>query len=607
MRVSDILRGLPASIDWMVLFDLSAIRPLADDRTVRQMYFLPADADLDRYSHVVLTSHGTALVPHTGLMVDPAGRRAWPDTGRPDSLAERFAPQLTLFEVDRADCLGLGELPPLPPVLLYLRVTQDRAEASAVFHREPSREHYELLRAVGVEFLGGEQQGTSYLARFANRLPVHFQAGSLARFARTAHCTRFFLQHGTIDPSLEAGLIGASEDRVRAGRNRALRAVRRLGLEATREGLALTCRPPTGKPRPYGDLAPLGFVLRALGDATDAPELWERLGACRQVRRHLLERRQGLLWPYHSGGLVTSTDSALALLGFRDRQAVEALEQFADGTGAYHPQLCSEAPETGKMVARPDNRHWCQPDYATTCLVSALRAENELPQRTPTGYFQARFERRSGLYFANPYLVDWALALALAADGEAEPLRQRLRAEILAGMNPDHSFGRYDVALSTAFAILALGALGFRGRTLRLAQLRLLDFEEPDGRWAEATPFYSTLRLDPDRIGPATLVRMMLDDPGRHIVEVDGEYYGIWRYVDEPRLISTAAAAMALAEPCSPAERELPAAEGQVRAHPRYRCRGLSEYVASVALPPYLAAGRHDGRASPAARPQRTG
>jgi hypothetical protein len=77
-------------------------------------------------------------------------------------------------------------------------------------------------------------------------------------------------------------------------------------------------------------------------------------------------RRQGLLWPYHTGTLVTSIDSALVLQGFRDPAGVDALETFAHGRGGYLPQLCSEEPERDRMTVTPQNRHWCQPDYGTT-------------------------------------------------------------------------------------------------------------------------------------------------------------------------------------------------------------------------------------------------
>ena len=65
------------------------------------------------------------------------------------------------------------------------------------------------------------------------------------------------------------------------------------------------------------------------------------------------------------------------------------------------------------MVVTPRNRHWCQPEYGTTCLVTALRAEAGLECKTSVGYLAEGFENRGGLYFANPYMVDWALAWAL--------------------------------------------------------------------------------------------------------------------------------------------------------------------------------------------------
>ena len=102
----------------------------------------------------------------------------------------------------------------------------------------------------------------------------------------------------------------------------------------------------------------------------------------------------------------------------------------------------------------------------------------------------SRFESRSGLHFANPYLVDWAHACALEKDETAQGLRDLLAAEILASMNDDHSFGLFDVPTSSVFAILSLAALRRRGRTLRIAQLRLLDFVDPDVTFPPGTPFY---------------------------------------------------------------------------------------------------------------------
>jgi hypothetical protein len=55
---SQIIRSLPESLDWMVLFDLSTLRRMTADETIRGMFFLPQSTALDLHSHVVLTSRG---------------------------------------------------------------------------------------------------------------------------------------------------------------------------------------------------------------------------------------------------------------------------------------------------------------------------------------------------------------------------------------------------------------------------------------------------------------------------------------------------------------------------------------------------------------------
>ena len=44
MLASQIIRSLPESLDWMVLFDLSTLRQLVADEAVRGMFFLPRKA-----------------------------------------------------------------------------------------------------------------------------------------------------------------------------------------------------------------------------------------------------------------------------------------------------------------------------------------------------------------------------------------------------------------------------------------------------------------------------------------------------------------------------------------------------------------------------------
>lgn len=583
MQVSEILRALPAALEWMVLFDLPRVRRIAADDAVRAMFGLPADAALDGHSHVVLSSVGKFLAPAEGdrLFALAAGAAAEPAGA---SLAERFAAQLALIQIDGVHCLGLGEQPPDVPVVMNVVIDADHVGAAqAVFDREPDQRHYGLLRAAGVEYLGGESHGDHFLARFRNRIPVHLLNGRLADYGRTAHCNWFFLRHGRIDAELEQGLLAAAANRVRHGLGRATASLLELGARSVQEGLAMDCVPPPPEPpQPMGDLVPLGLALGVLRKLEATPDT---AGLALAINRHLLAQRQGPLWSFQSGRLITATDSALVLQGVRDTGAVAALERFADGAGGYYPQRWAAERDHEHMAYDETVRPWCQPDYGTTCLVRGLRRRAGLPELTPLAYLEAGFERRGALYFANPYLTDWALAQAIAADPAAGALRRRLSEEILASRNADNSFGGYDLALSTALAIVTLAQLGYRGRTLRLAQLRLLDLLEADGGAPVSEPFYSVLYQPAAPRFQRELALYMLKDGGRHVFAQDGRYYAITRYRDTHRLIGTAFAAAALGVvPTQLGEESAVAGP----AHPRYRSRSLFEYVRQHALPPYL-------------------
>jgi hypothetical protein len=349
----------------------------------------------------------------------------------------------------------------------------------------------------------------------------------------------------------------------------------------------MICQPqPPAKPFPYGDLVPLGFLLRAL-NADTSPNSPVRRG----LEDLLRDKRQGLLWAYHSDTLVTCIDSALVLQGVRDPAGIEALEIFADGRGGYFPQLCSEIPERDKMIITAHNRHWCQPEYGTTCLASALRAEAGLEPKTSVRYLAERYESRSGLYFANPFMVDWVLAWALQGVAFATSLRERLAADILASVNEDGSFGLYDVSLSTALAILALTSLGVGGEAVRLARLRLADLMMPDGSWPSSIPFYSAVQIPRERLPAGVLARLMLGERQGQLLWLEGGVYAVSLYVDGYRTISSALASLALMPPCPSDERDVSALPMQPRenCHLRYRCADHIQYIAGYALPPYLA------------------
>jgi hypothetical protein len=173
--------------------------------------------------------------------------------------------------------------------------------------------------------------------------------------------------------------------------------------------------------------------------------------------------------------------------------------------------------------------------------------------------------------------VDWCLALALAGDPDAGPLRSRLGDEILAGGNSDGSFGGFDQPLSTALAVLALAATGYGGRRILAAQLRLVQWLERPAPWPAATPFYSTF------LGGAAPEATA---PEGHLA-VAGQLHELSLYEDSHQVIFASLAQLALevaSEGAEP-EEDPPAAS----AHRRYRC-GREEYLARHALPHYAPA-----------------
>lgn len=579
MNIADILARLPASLEWTSVFDLDGVLAFAEPAVVRAMFFLPEAQDLAPWSHVALSAGGTWLAPREGDALFSMRDGEW--AGEPadgaladGALAQTFRPLLDMLGTGWPLCLGLGTMAPFPPVALSVEHHDDGLIGTALLAQPPTRAHFELLDACGVRFIDDAPRGGFHVARFANRLGTHLLSGLLAGFSRTGHCNLFFLRHADIDASLEAGLIRAGQARIAAGRRAAMLTLTRMAIAARKTMMAMTCLPPAGgSPWPYGDLVPLGLVARALAASTDEPHR----AAALLVRRHLDARSEDGLWAFHAGTLTTATDSSLVLLGTDDADAVARLERFNDGTGGYLPQLDAATREPGRMARSDDSRHWCQPDLATTCLVRALRRTHGLPERTPLATLEAAFAHRSGLFFANPYLTDWVFALAIRDDPDAGPLRARLRAEVLSSMRPDFSFGRYDPALSTALAILTLAALGYRGRSLHCAQVRLLGMVEATGQWPAATPFYSTLAVG----GP------VVRQPG--LIRSGGGWFALSLYEDSHRMIATALAALALGEASDPGLRDVPVAVDDPA--PRYRCPDAAAYVERFALPPYVAGG----------------
>jgi hypothetical protein len=571
-----VVNQLPDSVEWAVVFRAEALLKLIPAAQCLAMLGLPERTEITACAAVALTSLGKCLA------FDEPGRWTWPSPlSQCDSSAtveQRLASRLPLLpDVENADCIGFGQLPGLSPVVMALTIDGEGvATAEALFDERPQQRSYDLLPAVGVTAHGGEWRQGYWCARFSNRLGDHLRAAELAGFSRTAHCNLFFLNHGHVDTLLEAGLVTATNSRIQHALRTAAATAVALILAARRSELAMTCVPPAPQASfPCGDVVPLGLLAYALGGISDsAPAV---RAASLLANRFLESHRVGNLWPFHRGRLPTATDSTLVLLGLKDATAIQALEAYCDGAAAYLPQLSSDEGGALHMRREEATQHWCEPDFVTTCLVRSLRLSAGLVPSTPIAWLTERFNLRSGLFFANPYLVDWVLALAIAGDKHAAGLRKVLTAEILMSRNADGSFGRFDQPLATAAAIAALCALGHRSRAICVAQLQLLGWLEPQGRGPATNPFFSSRGLSADAQQGVTR--------GRGVVAVGTQWHAVSLYEDTHRMVLQAFVILALQAPSDADEWvEAPTAAP----HPRYLAPTASAYIEGFALPPYL-------------------
>lgn len=345
----------------------------------------------------------------------------------------------------------------------------------------------------------------------------------------------------------------------------------------------MMCIPPYQESSyPFGDLVPLGFLLKALKTAENDPFCEPAIS---QLTAFLLKKKQGKLWAFHTDHLITATDSALILLGIHDTVAVEELEIFHDGKNGYYPQLWSEKSEPDHMLISDSYRIWCQTDYATTCFIRGLRIQNGYAAHTSITYLADGFDRRSGLFFANPYLVDWAFSMAVKNESQAVQLQKKLIREILASQNSDGAFGCFDILLSTSLAVITLKTLGFRGIPVHRAQCWIADYinkqKEPD----KAIPFYSATLVDYKNMLPPELILMKFFNE-KHIAKIGEKLFAISYYEDTGNIIGSALACLALAD-----EENVTIDDANqhsdTECQPRYRCKSHAEYISRYALTPF--------------------
>jgi hypothetical protein len=570
-----ILSTLPASLDWAVAFDAAVLRRVLDAADLDAMLRPQPGIAINETALVALTSAGSHFESSNPRPV-------------PGSILNRFAAELDLVPSGSSICVGVGGE---GDDKVLVQVAGE--EAVAVWRHPPEPRGWGLLPAVGVQPSSVATVGEHTVVRFSFDLGMHLRAAKAAAFARTDGCIRYFLGGGRVEGTLALNLLGDADTRLGNVRRRTIARLAEQVVRFCDEGLAMQCRPGGGKaPHPLGNTVPLGlalYALRAFPTSDDALRAATRAADC------LAARRQDRLWAFQAGDLVTALDSALVLLGVEDLIGVRELETFRSPHGGYRAQRCGRGP--GAMPVSDRNRHWCEPDVPTTALVQALRVRHGLPATVDPTWLLSRSARRDGLFFANPYLADWAYALGLPIG--ASRARRRLQDEVLASASADRSFGAFDRVLSTASAVLCVSATGCDRRTLRPFQLRLLELLDEDGETSPSTPFYSALAID-GRLPPRALLEEMRRQPDWQVVTARGRWFRVTLYEDATGMVTTALAGLAL---CADGERR-PPEHGATRCASRYRATDLLDYIEHFALPPYLeahastaSAGTSDGRA----------
>ncbi|CAN5251531.1 hypothetical protein BH09BAC1_BH09BAC1_13990 [soil metagenome] len=581
MRVEEILKKLPSSVSWMVMFDVAAFRTLADDVTFKAMYFLNPEIDLNLYSHAILTSQGRYVSPHEGNTLTHGETLEEYEYHSDDNLLNAYDEHLRVFDIEQSHCLAVADYPVYGKVSLYVTLGNGEARAESSFQKAPSQAHYEFLQAVGVKFLGGEQQGDRFVARYSNALPIHIHSGILNEFSRTDNCNIFFFQQGNIEEGLAAGLRTAAEKRINWLLGSARQNLIAVAEKSLTEKVSMSWLPPVGEETfPFGDLVPQGFANLAL--KTFPNDVQPRL------EQRLRDKKLKGFWAFESNDLGTSVDSALVLQSLVDHEAAELLETFSNGEGAYVPQLwdmqsgydeVQNASAGGAVHGYVSGKkHWGQPDIATTALIAAIRRRHNLPVREATRQFIiTNFDDRSSLYYANPYLVDWVYAQALTKLEGTQHLRVKLIDEITASIDNNYSAGQFDKVLSSAFAVLALNELGYKGRFIPALQLYIVNHYHHQMQ-GKHVPFYSSVIHEAGGFA------------GR-AVTVNGYNLELSLHQDTHNMIYHAAVAMALA---IPRDEELPAEDLFVQInktpHGRYLSPTVNHYVEGYALTPYMVA-----------------
>jgi hypothetical protein len=573
--VAKILNDLPPTIEWMVMFRISAIQRFADNTTIKKMYFLNENTEIEQYDFVVLTSEGRFLYNNQNTSFTN-GESLHPVKFNTHGLSDVYKDEIGSLNIDLADSFATGYYPEYGKVILYITFDKTVAIAQSVFNKAPNTDYYEFLQAVGVKFIKGEYLANGkYLAHYENTLSKHIASGILANFSRTDNCNLFFFLHGNINDELAKGIIHAGWKRLEYEQKHLQSKLELLANKCMQENLKMqVIQPFTEDTFDMGDVVPKGILYGAL--AMILPN--ERVTL--NLHDSLYKDKLRGLWTFEKNDLETSVDTALILQFMYDNEATQLLQKFQDPkSGGFLPQTDAEVPKEGDMKYVPEKDHWCQANIASSALIAYIYHKHQINIDTQLEHFiLSNFDNRSDLYFANPYFVDWLYAKSLTALSNTNSLKDRLKNEILSSINFDFSLGAFDKVFSTACGILALKELGASDNQLLALQLFVLNNYQTPGE-QQPIPFYSSLLLHETHSVKTG-----------NIVSIKDKNLSVYLYKDQHSVIYTAIVGLSLSIDTKNASNQNKGIKDYVSANSpsRYVCKNHLEYIAQFALPPYL-------------------
>lgn len=570
--VKYIVEKLPNNLEWMVMFRIRSIQRFADNQTIINMYFLNQDTPIDQYDFVILTSKGRFLYKHKNKTFTHGETLLKHQFDR-NGLYEVYSEKFDLFDdIDRADSLATGVYPEYGQVVLHIHFDKNVAIAKSVFNHPPIEKYYDYLQAVGIKYISGKYIDDQFLATYENKLSKHISSGILADFSRTDNCNLFFFLHGNINSVLAEGLLQAGKKRMEFEKNKLSQELKKLAIKSMNTQLKMEVLQPFGEPSfEMGDVVPKGFMYGAIS------QYFQDDSISKEYRESLeMDKLRGL-WSFEKDDLETSIDSAIVIMNTYDESATSLLKKFEDQkTKAYLPQTDAILPKEGDMQYVPEKDHWCQPDISISALILNLQKSHGLNVEDKLIQFvNQNFKKRSGLYFANPYFVDWLYAKGLSVSDATGDIKTQLKEEILCSVNNDFSLGTFDRVFSTACGILALQELGCDSNLIFALQLYVLNnYANPTE--SNPIPFYSSLITNTNQKGRTCIV--------------NNKKLSIYLYKDLHKMMYLPIVAMSLN---IPTEVTIDIKKGlnnyvAMERSPRYACLSVEEYISEHSLTNYL-------------------